>query len=70
MHNEKHPARCAACPQGTQPSHRLAGRAYPKRCLADGNLRDDVGAISNRVEHSRSERSLVEGDCSSGVIDP
>src|SRR5690242_18741871 len=70
VHDEQHPAGTTADRPGTEPAHVRSGRGDPEHRVIDGQLGDDVIALTDLVQYRRAEGVAVEGDRLTGRLDP
>ena len=68
--HQQGPARRAADRARAEPPAARPGRCHPECRLADGQLRDDVIALSYAVQDARPERVRVERDGLASTLDP
>lgn len=68
--DEECPAGCASDFIWAEAFQGGIGSSNPERCVADGELNDDVVTVADMVEHVCSEGSLVELDRRSRLFDP
>lgn len=53
-----------------QPAHLRPRGSDPEGCVANSELRDDIVAFANKVEHFRPESVLVEGHRLASTLNP
>jgi hypothetical protein len=62
--------RLVAPSMAREPPHARRCSCHPKRCVANGELRDDVVSVADTVNDACAERGFVERDGFARSVDP